>query len=144
MKKPWLLCLLAIPLLFVSTQETIPPGFVQWTPIGIISRWSCLRIFPTTAPFWSTEKAMAHPNCMKPRLISSFVQSGSATLLIGGNLINGETVGPHEKRNGTIQGGIRRKLSAGDIVRIAPQVPHQVLLEGSHELNYVVLKVKRY
>jgi mannose-6-phosphate isomerase-like protein (cupin superfamily) len=73
-----------------------------------------------------------------------FVQSGSATLLIGGNLINGETVGPHEKRNGTIQGGIRRKLSAGDIVRIPPQVPHQVLLEGSHEFNYVVFKIKGY
>jgi hypothetical protein len=52
------------------------------------------------------------------------VQSGSATLLVGGTLSGGETVEPHEKRNGTIQGGVRRKLSAGDIVRIAPKVPH--------------------
>jgi hypothetical protein len=29
-----------------------------------------------------------------------FVQSGTATLLMGGTLLNGETVSPHEKRMG--------------------------------------------
>jgi hypothetical protein len=72
------------------------------------------------------------------------VQSGSATLVIGGTLANGETVGPHEKRNGTIQGGVRRKLSAGDVVRIPPRVPHQLLLEGAPEFNYFVIKIKGY
>jgi len=71
-----------------------------------------------------------------------FVQSGSATLVVGGTLVNGETVGPHEKRNGTIQGGIRRKLSAGDVVRIPSGVPHQLLPEGSPEFNYFVVKIK--
>ncbi len=56
-----------------------------------------------------------------------FVQSGTATLLVGGTLLNGEIVSPDEKRNGTIQGGVRRKLAAGDVVRISPRVPHQVL-----------------
>jgi hypothetical protein len=49
-----------------------------------------------------------------------FVQSGSATLVVGGTYLNGETVAPHEERNGTIQGGIRQKVSPGDIVRIPP------------------------
>ena len=73
-----------------------------------------------------------------------FVQSGSATLVFGGTLVNGETVGPHEKRNGTIQGGVRQRISAGDVVRIPPRVPHQLLLEGSHEFNYFVIKIKGY
>ena len=73
-----------------------------------------------------------------------FVQSRSATLVVGATLVNGETVGPHEKRNGTIQGGIRRKLSAGDVVRIPAGVPHQLLLEGSPEFNYFVIKMKGY
>jgi mannose-6-phosphate isomerase-like protein (cupin superfamily) len=72
------------------------------------------------------------------------VQSGSATLVVGGTLVNGETVGPHEKRNGTIQGGMRRKLSAGDVVRIPAGVPHQLLLEGSPEFNYFVIRIKGY
>jgi mannose-6-phosphate isomerase-like protein (cupin superfamily) len=73
-----------------------------------------------------------------------FVQSGSATLVVGGELINGETVGPHEKRNGSIAGGVRRKIAAGDIVRIPPRVPHQLLLEGSGAFDYFVVKIKGY
>ena len=73
-----------------------------------------------------------------------FVQSGTATLLLGGKLVNGETVSPHEKRNGTIVGGVRRKISAGDVVRIPPRVPHQVLLEGAPAFDYFVVKVKGY
>jgi len=103
-----------------------------------------LADFPNDSALLVHREGDGPPELHETQVDIFFVQSGSATLLIGGNLINGETVGPHEKRNGTIQGGIRRKLSAGDIVRIPPQVPHQVLLEGSHELNYVVLKVKRY
>jgi mannose-6-phosphate isomerase-like protein (cupin superfamily) len=72
------------------------------------------------------------------------VRSGSATLVVGGQLVNGETVGPHEKRNGSIVGGVRRQLSAGDIVRIPPRVPHQLLLDGAPEFNYFVIKVKGY
>jgi mannose-6-phosphate isomerase-like protein (cupin superfamily) len=73
-----------------------------------------------------------------------FVQSGSATLVVGGTLLNGETVAPHEKRNGTIQGGARQKLSAGDVVRIPARVLHQLVLDGHHEFTYLVVKVKGY
>lgn len=57
-------------------------------------------------------------------------------------MVNAETVGPHEKRNGSIQGGVQRKLSTGDVIRIPPRVPHQLVLAGAHEFNYVVVKVK--
>src|SRR5882672_11155948 len=97
-----------------------------------------LADFPNDSALLVHREGDGPPELHEAQVDIFFVQSGSATLLIGGNLINGETLGPHEKRNGTIQGGIRRKLSAGDIVRIPPQVPHQVLLEGSHEFNYVV------
>jgi len=73
-----------------------------------------------------------------------FVQSGSATLLVGGNLVGGETVERHEKRKGKIERGSRYKLSRGDVIRIAPKTPHQILLEGSKEFTYFVVKVKGY
>jgi hypothetical protein len=41
-----------------------------------------------------------------------------------------------------IQGGVRKKLDAGDVVRVPRRVPHQVLLEGAHEFNYFVIKIK--
>jgi mannose-6-phosphate isomerase-like protein (cupin superfamily) len=72
------------------------------------------------------------------------VQSGSATLVVGGTMVNEQTVAPHEKRNGTIEGGARVKLSAGDIVRIPPRTPHQLVLDGAKEFDYTVIKVKGY
>ena len=73
-----------------------------------------------------------------------FVQSGAATLVVGGTMVGGEMVKPHEKRGGTIQGGIRKKLSAGDFIRIPARTPHQILLDGSPEFTYFVIKVKGY
>jgi hypothetical protein len=51
-----------------------------------------------------------------------FVQSGSATLVVGGTLVNGETVGPHEMRNGT------RAASGGNF----PRETWFVFLPGCH------------
>jgi len=72
------------------------------------------------------------------------VRSGSATLAAGGTMVGGETAEAHEKRHGTIQGGIRRELAAGDIIRIPARVPHQILLTGAQGFTYFVVKVKGY
>ncbi|MBO0911441.1 MAG: hypothetical protein J2P13_06575 [Acidobacteria bacterium] len=72
------------------------------------------------------------------------VESGSATLVVGGAMVGGEVTEPHEKRNGTIEGGTRVKLSAGDVVRIPPKAPHQILLDGAKDFTYFVIKIKGY
>jgi mannose-6-phosphate isomerase-like protein (cupin superfamily) len=59
-------------------------------------------------------------------------------------MFGGDAVEPHEKRNGTIHGGARVKLAAGDIVRIPPKIPHQILLDGSKDFTYFVIKIKGY
>ena len=136
MRKYWFWCALAIPLLGVAAQEAAPPGFEQWTSASLRQYDQKMQADAATDPGqaeWHETQADVF-----------FVQSGSATLVVGGTLVNGETVGLHEKRNGTIQGGVRQKISAGDVVRIPPRVPHQLLLEGSHEFNYFVIKIKGY
>lgn len=72
------------------------------------------------------------------------VQSGSATLTVGGTMLDAQTVSPHEKRAKTIQGGTRQTLAAGDIVRIPPRTCHQLLLEGTKDFTYFVVKIKGY
>jgi len=71
-----------------------------------------------------------------------FVTSGSATLVVGGTLRDGKTTGPGEIRGGTIDGGTRQKVSAGDVVHIPVKTPHQLLLEPGAQFTYFVLKVK--
>jgi mannose-6-phosphate isomerase-like protein (cupin superfamily) len=160
MKTLWLLCILTVPLLVVVAQEGAPPGFEQWTTASLKQDGQKLRSDATTDPHhFAVELLADFPNdsamlvhresdgqaeLHETQADIFFVESGSATLVVGGTLLNGETVSPHEKRNGTIQGGVRRKLSAGDIIRIPATVPHQLLLEGSPEFNYFVIKIKGY
>lgn len=160
MKRFWLLCLLAVPLSVGAPQGTTPEGFEHWPPASLEHVSQTLHAEAGTDPHHFAVKQLADfPNdgfllvhreadgqveWHETQVDVFFVQSGSATLLVGGTLLNAETVAPHEKRNGTIQGGIRQKLSAGDIVRIPARTPHQILLDGAHEFNYFVIKVKGY
>ena len=156
----WLLGLLAVALVMVSAEESVPEGFQQWTPASLKQIEQAVK-----------SEADRNSNHMADRRIADFpqdtlilvrrqadgvvelhetqadvfvVQSGSATLLVGGTMVGGEATAPGERRNGAIQGGIKRKLSAGDIVRIPARTPHQVLLDGSAEITYLVIKVKGY
>ena len=160
MKTAWLLSSLALFLVFGSAQESVPPGFDQWSNVSLKQLELKMHEDATQDPHhFSVEQLADYPHDSflwvhregdgavewhETQADVFFVQSGSAILLLGGMMLNAETVGPHEKRNGSIQGGTRVKLSPGDVVRIPPRVPHQVLLEGSHEFNYWVIKVKGY
>jgi mannose-6-phosphate isomerase-like protein (cupin superfamily) len=150
----------AIPFLVVAAQESAPPGFEQWTPASLKQYGQKMRDaaaadphhfavqqvadFPNDSALLVHREADGPPEWHETQADVFFCQSGTATLLVGGTLLTGETVSPHEKRNGTIQGGARRKLAAGDVVRIPLRVPHQVLLEGAREFNYFVIKIKGY
>jgi len=67
------------------------------------------------------------------------VQSGEATLVRGGKIVDPKTVKPHEVRGPSIEGGTTEQLVAGDIVHIPARVPHQLKIPKS--FTYLVIKV---
>jgi mannose-6-phosphate isomerase-like protein (cupin superfamily) len=69
------------------------------------------------------------------------VEAGSARLVLGGKIVNPKTTAPHEIRGPSIQGGVEKHLSTGDIVHIPAKTPHQLLLD-SKEFTYFVMKTK--
>lgn len=72
------------------------------------------------------------------------VQSGSATLVVGGTIPNGKTTAPGEIRGPKIEGGTPQRLSPGDIVHIPAKTPHQVLFDpGTTEFDVFVMKIKQ-
>jgi mannose-6-phosphate isomerase-like protein (cupin superfamily) len=160
MNRSWLLSLLLIPLLSMVGEESTPAGFEYWSAASLkqigqtLSQEAAkdsnhlavrqLADFPNELFLLGRREADGQVEWHETQADVFVVQSGSATLLVGGTMINGETVAPHEKRNGSIQGGVRQKLSAGDIVHIPARVPHQLLLDGAHEFTYFVIKVKGY
>lgn len=160
MSKVLMAAVLAFPLLWAAPEGDLPDGFGHWSREAIEQVEVKLDAGATTDPHrMAVEQLADYPNesVMLARREADgqvewhetqvdviLVQSGSATLVVGGTMANGETVAPHEKRNGTIQGGARVKLAAGDIVRIPPRTPHQLLLDGAKEFDYIVIKVKGY
>lgn len=70
------------------------------------------------------------------------VQSGEATLVVGGEAENTKTVEPGEIRGASIKGGERVHLTAGDIVHIPAKMPHQLLVDSGKQFTYFVLKIE--
>jgi mannose-6-phosphate isomerase-like protein (cupin superfamily) len=138
----------------------VPEGFQQWTPASLKEVERSVKSeadassshmadrhladFPQDTLILVRRQADGVVELHETQADVFVVQSGSATLLVGGTMVGGETTAPNERRNGTIRDGIKRKLSVGDIVRIPARTPHQVLLNGSAEITYLVIKVKGY
>jgi mannose-6-phosphate isomerase-like protein (cupin superfamily) len=69
------------------------------------------------------------------------VQSGEATLVVGGAVQEGRTIAPGETRGRAISGGERKHLSPGDVVHIPAKTPHQTLVPQGKHVTYLVIKV---
>jgi mannose-6-phosphate isomerase-like protein (cupin superfamily) len=69
------------------------------------------------------------------------VESGDATIVVGGTVPNGKTTAPGEIRGPSIEGGVKKKLATGDVLRIPQNTPHQLLVEKGKQFTYMVVKV---
>lgn len=155
-----LVCLLAFLAVFAKAQDSRPDGFELWTAASLTQMENNLKTeaasnphhisvnhlvdFPNDTFMLSRREADGVVEWHENQVDVFFVQSGSATLIVGGKMVGKDTVEPHEKRNGAIEGGVRQKLAAGDVVRIPARTPHQILLDGSKGFTYFVIKVKGY
>src|SRR5262250_1639444 len=99
MKKFWLFCLLLVPLQGVTSQEPAPEGFKLWTTASLstVSQTlshdapsdphhfavQLLSDFPNDAFMLVHREADGQPELHETQVDVIFVQSGSATLLVG-------------------------------------------------------------
>ena len=70
------------------------------------------------------------------------VVDGQATLVTGGQMVNGKPTAPGEVRGESIQDGKETKLKKGDIVHIPANIPHQLMLANGDTFQYFVIKVQ--
>ncbi len=69
------------------------------------------------------------------------IQTGSATLVTGGEVVDAKPSGPNEIQGSAIKGGTKRTIGPGDVIEIPAGVPHQFLLEPGTQITYLVVKV---
>jgi mannose-6-phosphate isomerase-like protein (cupin superfamily) len=69
------------------------------------------------------------------------IESGEATLVLGGTMVDAKTTAPNEMRGPSINGGSERKVAAGDVITIPAKMPHMMKLPSGKEITYFVVKV---
>jgi mannose-6-phosphate isomerase-like protein (cupin superfamily) len=69
------------------------------------------------------------------------IQTGTATLVTGGDVIDPTPSGPNEMQGSSIKGGVSHQIGPGDVIEIPPGVPHQFLLAPGTQITYLVVKV---
>jgi len=69
------------------------------------------------------------------------IQTGTATLVTGGEVVDPVSTGPNEIQGSAIKGGVKRTIGPGDVIEIPIGVPHQFFLEPGTQITYLVVKV---
>jgi mannose-6-phosphate isomerase-like protein (cupin superfamily) len=70
-----------------------------------------------------------------------FVTAGSATIVTGGTLVDPKPKNENEIAGTSIEGGTRQVLSAGDVIHIPANTPHQLILDHGKDFRAIVVKV---
>lgn len=69
------------------------------------------------------------------------IESGSATMVYGGEIVDGKTTEPGQIRGASIKGGTEVALGPGDVLNIPAKVPHLMKLAPGKTVTYFVAKV---
>jgi mannose-6-phosphate isomerase-like protein (cupin superfamily) len=69
------------------------------------------------------------------------IESGEATMAIGGTQVNPKTTGPGEFRAASATGAQKIPVGPGDVLNIPAGVSHQFLLAPGKTVAYLALKV---
>ncbi len=160
LKRLFLFSLLLLSVSVAAPEGTPIEGYEFWTPASVANIAKSLSAKAATDPHHAAIEKL--PDFKQEYFLLAHregdgqaewhgteadvfvVESGAATLIVGGTMVNGETSAPQEKRGPSIDGGTRQKLAAGDIVRIPAGVPHQLLLDKGQQFTYFVIKIKGY
>ena len=69
------------------------------------------------------------------------IQSGTATFVSGGEIVDPVTTAPHELQGSSIRGGVKRTVGPGDVIEVPVGLPHQFLLAPGTQITYLVVKI---
>ena len=70
------------------------------------------------------------------------VQSGEATLIYGGEVVDAKQTAPNEVRGPSIRNGTSVHVSSGDVIHFAAGVPHQWIVDPGKQITYLVVHIE--
>lgn len=124
-----------------QTPAANPPGFLLWPkgvpPGGLEEKDSFGNHTLSISHRDKDGLAEVHDKLVDVMVI----QSGEATLVVGGTSVDPVVTGPGETRGKSIRGGVTRKVHAGDVIRIPAKTPHQFFVPHGGQITYVLVKI---
>ena len=72
------------------------------------------------------------------------IQTGTATLVTGGEVIDPKDTAPNEIQGSGIKGGTKHEVGPGDVIEIPAGVPHQFFVAPGTQITYLVVKVIKH
>jgi mannose-6-phosphate isomerase-like protein (cupin superfamily) len=69
------------------------------------------------------------------------IQSGTATFVSGGEVVDPVKTAPDELQGASLRGGVERSVSPGDVIEVPVGLPHQFLLAPGSQITYLVVKI---
>ncbi len=149
------LALLAIPFMMLLMAAGDPKGFAVWTAADIKAHGAALAgklgadksASEKLADYGNYNTMVAHREGPGGAELHEkfadvfFIQTGDATVVVGGKIEGSHQTGPGEIRGTTVTGGESHRVSAGDVVHIPANTPHQMLVDAGQKVTYFVVKV---
>ena len=133
--------LLLLPLVPLFAAD--PPGFLMWKSSDLTSIKASAKLEDfgnhSGRPTFRDKSGVSevHKNWTDILII----ESGEATIAIGGTQVNPKTTGPGELRSDTTTGARKIPVKPGDILNVPAGVSHQFLLEPGKTVAYFAIKV---
>jgi mannose-6-phosphate isomerase-like protein (cupin superfamily) len=141
MKKLLLASLLFCPLIVSAQQPTLPTGVKIWSkgmpPEGIKHKDDYGTHILSVSHRESDGVVELHEH--KDDVM--VVQSGEATLVVGGKGVGMHTSAPGEQQGTSLEGGTAVPVAAGDVIHIPQGIPHQFFVAPGAQITYTLVKI---
>jgi mannose-6-phosphate isomerase-like protein (cupin superfamily) len=146
----------SVPLLVVLTASAADtPGIDQWTSSqlrdyekSLAPRLSAQKVASETiARYGNHSLLVAHregSGAAEFHLTQAdllIIQTGEASVLIGGELVGGRSTSATEMVGTSVTGGIEKQLRPGDVVHIPAKTPHQMIVGAGKQITYITVKI---
>ena len=146
---------LLIPVLLLPVFAAEPVGYKYWNAAGLLQAEKALapkmtgqKVASERVGTFSNHYALilrressGQAELHEHQADIMVIQSGTATLVVGGTISRSHPTTRGELRGSSIEGGTRQPIGPGDILHIPSKTPHQLLLDPGQQLNYFTLKV---
>ena len=133
-----------IPLLLLASlhAQTAPPPVTIWphgvSPLGITHKDNFGNHGLSITVHDKSGIAEVHQATADVMII----QSGEATLIYGGEVVDAKQTAPNEVRGPSIRNGTSVHVSTGDVIHFAAGVPHQWIVDQGKQITYLVVHIE--